>query len=286
MKKIMILGSAGMLGHMVYTYLKGTGKYLIKNASFPYKFNNSSKLLDVTDKLAVEHYILSEKPEIVINCVGILIKGSILNPSNAIYINSYLPHQISKLLQQWGGRLIHISTDCVFSGDKGCYSEIDFTDARDTYGLSKILGEVVNDQDLTIRTSLIGPELNPDGEGLFHWFNKQKGKVNGYTKAYWSGVTTLELAKAIDAAIEQNISGLHHLSNGEKISKNDLLQLIKKIWNRCDIEIEPSDGKTVDKSLITSRDNFKYKVDSYEHMLIDLCEFMKSNTSMYKQYYE
>lgn len=286
MKKIMILGSSGMLGHMVYTYLKKTGKYKIKDTSFPFRFSDSSKLLDVTNKLAVEQYILSEKPEIVVNCIGILIKGSISDPSNTIYLNSYFPHQLSKLLQQWGGKLIHISTDCVFSGDKGYYSEVDFTDARDTYGLSKILGEVVNDHDLTIRTSIIGPELKPDGEGLFHWFSRQKGKINGYTKAYWSGVTTLELSKAIDAAIVQNLSGLHHLSSGEKISKNDLLQLIKKIWNRYDIQIEPSDCKTVDKSLITSHNDFNYKVNSYEQMLIDLCEFMKLNETMYKQYYE
>ena len=286
MKKIIILGSAGMLGHMVYNHLKGTGKYLIKDASFPVKFKDSSLLLDVTDKLAVENYINLEKPDVVVNCVGILIRASILDPSNAIYINSFLPHQLSKLLQQWGGRLIQISTDCVFSGEKGYYSEIDFTDARDIYGLSKILGEVINDRDLIIRTSIIGPELKPNGEGLFHWFSKQKGRINGYTKAYWSGITTFELAKAIDAAIEQNIVGLYHISNGEKISKNDLLQLIKKIWNRSEIEIEPSEGKTVDKSLITSRNDFKFKVNSYEFMLNELCEFMKSNAPMYKQYYE
>ena len=286
MKKIVVLGSAGMLGHMVYSYLEDTGKYILRDASFPIKFQDASKLLDVTDKTEVEQYLLLEKPDIAVNCVGILIRGSISDPSNAIYINSYFPHQLSKLLLQWGGRLIHVSTDCVFSGEKGSYSETDYKDARDTYGLSKILGEVVNDHDLTLRTSIIGPELKPDGEGLFQWFSKQKGKVNGYTKAYWSGVTTLELSKAIDAAIEQDISGLYHISNGEKISKNDLLQLIKKIWNRSEIEIEPSEGKTVDKSLITSRNDFKFKVNSYENMLNDLCEFMKSNTPMYKQCYE
>lgn len=282
----MILGSAGMLGHMVYTHLKRTNKYVIEDSSFPYKFNDSSKILDVTDRLAVEQYIQSKKPEIVINCIGILIKGSILDPSNAIYLNSYFPHQLSKLLREWGGKLIHISTDCVFSGDKGCYSENDFTDARDTYGLSKILGEVVNDHDLTIRTSIIGPNQNLKGEGLFHWFSKQREKVIGYTKAYWSGVTTLELSKAIDAAIEQNITGLYHLSNGEKISKHDLLQLMKNIWSHYNLEIEPSESKSVDKSLITSRDDFKYKIGSYEQMLMDLYDFMKSNKSMFKQYYE
>lgn len=286
MKRLLVLGSAGMLGHVVFTYLKEVKKYEVFDASFPEKFLQESILLDACNKKQVTETIENIKPDIIINCIGLLIKGSQQNPADAIYLNSFLPHQLSNLQRKHSGKLIHISTDCVFTGQKGCYVESDFKDARDIYGLSKMLGEVINDHDLTIRTSIIGPELKPDGEGLFHWFNKQQGKVNGYTKAFWSGVTTLELSKAIDAAIEQNISGLYHLSNVEKISKNDLLRLIKKIWNRYDIEIDPTDGKIIDKSLITSRSDFKYKVDSYEHMLIDLREFMKTNASMYKQYYE
>lgn len=286
MKKIMILGSAGMLGHMVYTYLKNSGKYIVIDSSYPNKFNDSSILLDITDKFELEHYLNREKPDIIVNCIGILINGSISNPANAIYLNSYLPHQLSSMIRRWSGKLIQISTDCVFSGHKGYYSEADFTDARDIYGLSKILGEINNENDLTIRTSIIGPELKMNGEGLFHWFSRQHGQVKGYTKAYWSGVTTLELSKAIDAAIEQNLSGLYHLSKDEKISKSDLLQLIKRIWNRNDIQIVPSDNKTVDKSLITQRKDFTFKVNSYEQMLNELLEFMKTNSSMYKQYYE
>ena len=134
-------------------------------------------------------------------------------------------------MRKVGGMLIHISTDCVFSGNKGNYIETDYRDARDIYGLSKALGEIDNENDLTIRTSIIGPELKTNGEGLFHWFLSQKGNVYGYTDAIWGGVTTLEFAKAIDCAIEQRITGLINLTNKVPISKYELLKLSQKIFN-------------------------------------------------------
>jgi dTDP-4-dehydrorhamnose reductase len=121
MKKIMILGSAGMLGHMVYNYLKRLNKYTIVDASFPEKLNEDSRLLNVTNKTELEEFITSEKPDILVNCIGILLRGSKDDPSNAIYLNSYLPHQLSKMLRLNGGKLIHVSTDCVYSGNKGNY---------------------------------------------------------------------------------------------------------------------------------------------------------------------
>lgn len=284
MKKIMILGSAGMLGHMVYHYLTETKKFKIVDTSFQIKANDNSYLLDVTDKLAVESYIRLEKPDVVVNCIGILIKGSQADPSNAIYLNSYLPHQLSKLLRETGGKLIHISTDCVFSGKKGEYTETDFRDADDTYGRSKALGEVINDHDLTLRTSIIGPELKEHGEGLFHWFMTQKGTAKGYTQAFWGGVTTLELARAVDNAINQNLTGLYHLTPGYPISKFDLISLVKKIWGKKEIEIEPYSAKTENKSLITKRLDFDFSVKSYEEMLSDQLKFMIIHKNIYTHY--
>lgn len=275
-----------MLGHMVYLSLNRTKRYLVTDCSYPDRFSQNGVILDVRDKAMTTAFILDQKPDIVINCIGILIKGSNSNPADAIYINSFFPHQLAGLMRNTGGRLIHISTDCVFSGEKGNYLEDDYKDARDIYGLSKALGEVINVNDLTLRTSIIGPELKADGEGLFHWFSKQKGKVTGYTNAFWSGVTTLELAAAIDAAIEQNLTGLFNLTNGKKISKHDLLKLIMKTWNRGDIELEPCSSKFVDKSLITSRSDFDYSIKSYEQMLFDLFMFMKSERVLYNRYFE
>lgn len=285
MKKIMVLGSSGMLGHMVYNYLAETKKYQIVDASFKTKANNNSHILNVTDKIAVESFINSEKPDIIINCIGILIKGSQKDPSNAIYVNSYFPHQLSNILRKTGGKLIHISTDCVFSGKKGAYTETDFRDADDTYGRSKALGEVINDQDLTLRTSIIGPELKENGEGLFHWFMKQKGEISGFKKAFWGGVTTLELAKVIEASIEQNLIGLIHISNGKKISKNDLVNLFKSIWGKDDISITPIEGKSSDKSLISNRADFNFTIPSYKKMLEDQKEWMQLHLDLYNKNY-
>ena len=280
MKKILLFGATVMAGHMVYYFLRETKKYKIDNVVFRNKLTEDSIQLDVTNNNAVSKLVKTIKPDIIINCIGVLIKGSKENPDNAILLNAYFPHLLKRLSDEVNATLIHISTDCVFSGKKGNYSEIDFRDADDVYGRSKALGEIINEKDLTIRTSIIGPELKENGEGLFHWFMKNSGNVNGYTNAYWGGVTTLELAKAIDVAIENNLAGLVHLSNGEKISKFDLLNLIKKIWQKNDIKINPYNEKSVDKSLLKS-DRFNFRVPEYPEMMYQLDYWMKNNENLY-----
>lgn len=284
-EKILIFGSGGMLGHVVYQYLQATNTYEIIDTSFPVKIHADSRLLDITDKEAVDDYIRTERPDIVINCIGVLIKGSVTDPSNAIYINSFFPHQLSKLLKETGGRLIHLSTDCVFSGKKGNYSETDFRDADDTYGRSKALGEVINDRDLTMRTSIIGPELKKNGEGLFFWFMQQTGEISGYSNVYWGGVTTLELAKVIDYAIQRKTAGLVHVTNGTGISKYDLLKLCQAEWGRENLVIVPRGDKLSDKSLISNRMDFDYSVPTYGKMLSDLHEFMTLHSDWYTPRY-
>jgi len=279
------MGSFSMLGHIVYKYLVESNKYHVIDTSFPVKKDNSSFLLDATDKNAVEHFIKTEKPDIVINCIGVLIEGSNRDPATAIYLNSFFPHQLSKLLRETGGKLIHISTDCVFSGKKGRYSESDFCDSDDIYGRSKALGEVINDYDLTIRTSKIGPDLNQEGEELFHWFQNQKGQIKGYKMAFWSGVTTLEMAKGIEIAIELGNTGLVHFTNGIPVSKYELLQLFRKIWNRKDIIITESDEIRIDRSLLKS-ETFSYQFSSYETMLTELKDYMDKNRELYKDVYK
>lgn len=285
MRKILILGSAGMLGHMVYNYLNEEKRYELIGTSFRTKANANSHRLDITDKLAVESFIKYVKPDIVINCIGVLIRASQQNPSDAIYINSYFPHQLSNILRVIGGKLIHISTDCVFSGKKGEYSETDIRDADDIYGRSKALGEVINEHDLTLRTSIIGPELKESGEGLFDWFMKQKGEVAGFKKAFWGGVTTLELAKVINDIIEQNYTGLLHITNGTKISKYDLIHLFKCIWGKNNINIKSIDGKSYDKSLVSLRTDINLNIPQYKKMLEDQNEWMQLHLSIYEKYF-
>lgn len=281
--KVLIFGATGMAGHIAYYYLQDTGRYEVVNAVYRTKLTEDSIVVDVTDKDAVTSLVRETRPDLIINCIGVLIKGSKDHPENAVYINAYFPHLLKKLADEVGAKLIHISTDCVFSGKKGNYNESDFRDADDIYGRSKALGEIQNNKDLTIRTSIIGPELKINGEGLFHWFMHQTGKVNGFKTAIWGGVTTLELAKAIDAAIVQQKTGLIQLSNGKGITKYDLLNLFKNIWHRNDIEILPFDGNGVDKSIAQS-EKFVYEVPGYEEMLWEQYEWMRNHSNLYSQY--
>jgi len=282
MKKVLLFGATGMAGHVTYYYLRSMGKYDISNVVYRTPLTEDSIVVDVTNRDAVADVVHRVHPEIIINCVGILIKGSREHPDNAILINAYFPHLLKRLSDEVGAKLIHISTDCVFSGKKGNYTEDDFRDADDVYGRSKALGEIINDKDLTIRTSIIGPELKENGEGLFHWFMHQCGEINGFRTAIWGGVTTLELAKAIDFSLDNGIVGLIHLSNGVGISKFDLLNLFKEIWGK-DTVIKPYDGNEVDKSIEKSL-RLDYEVPSYRQMLVEQFEMMKSYSNLYSAY--
>ena len=283
MKKVLLFGATGMAGHVAYYFLRNTGRYDITNVVFRTPLTRDSIIVDVTDRNAVAEVVRQTNPEIILNCVGVLIKGAKEHPDNAILINAYFPHLLKKLADETGAKLIHISTDCVFSGKRGNYAEDDFRDADDVYGRSKALGEVANVKDLTIRTSIIGPELKKEGEGLFHWFMTQHGKINGFKTAIWGGVTTLELAKAVDWAIVRNKTGLVQLSNGIGISKYDLLNLFKEIWHKQDIEILPYDGNGVDKSIARSK-RFEYEVPGYGQMLQELHDWMSEHKELYSQY--
>ena len=274
-----------MLGHVVCKYLEELNHYQIFDASFRNKFRRESNLINILDKDKLTDLIEKISPDIVINCIGVLIRGSNTDTANAIYINSYFPHFLSNLIKKKNGRLIHVSTDCVFSGAKGDYSELDLSDAVDIYGKTKSLGEVNNKNDLTFRTSIIGPELKMEGEGLFHWLMKQRDSVNGFTKVFWSGVTTLELARIIHAAIEQNLTGLINISAKQKISKYDLLKKITNIYTFPNIKIVASDDKIVDKSLISVRNDFNFKLKGYDEMLLELHDFMNLNNELYGHYF-
>lgn len=287
-KKVLILGATGMAGHVVYTYLNETNKYDITTVCHSGSMGSKSYTLDIYNTSELTQIIRNEKPEYVINCIGILIKGSKNNPANAIYVNAYFPHKLSEIVHAElpDAKVIHISTDCVFSGKTGNYKDFDEKDALDTYGMSKNLGELVNDKDITLRTSIIGPELKKNGEGLMHWvfYQKAVGELNGYKKSIWGGVTTLELAKVIDLAIQKDLTGLYQISNNIAITKFDLVSLIVREFS-LPIKVKAIDGVICDKSIINSiRDDFSYSVLSYEKMISEMRIFMENHKQLYTQY--
>jgi len=282
--KVLILGSAGLIGHQVYNYLKDSGNYELHNISYQNKIQDDTILLDARDEKNFIDKIKSIRPHYIVNCIGILINGSDADPENATFLNAYMPHRLARLADEIYAKLIHISTDCVFSGNKKePYLETDEKDGRGIYAKTKGLGEIINDKHLTLRTSVVGPELKNDGEELFHWFMSQSGEIPGYTKAIWSGVTTIELAKAVKWSIDNNVTGLYHITNNSSISKYDLLKLFQK-YTKKDIDIKSVDRKNVDKSFIDTRLLINYKIPSYDQMIKNMVGLIRENSKLYKNY--
>jgi len=284
-EKILILGSTGLIGHQVYNYFKDIDKYELHNTSYKNKARADTILLDARNENNFIETIKNISPHYIINCSGILINRSESNPENAIYLNSYIPNRLARLADKINSKFIQLSTDCVFSGrKKKPYLESDLVDGESTYAKTKGLGEINNNRHLTLRTSVVGPTLQRNEElALFDWFMNQSNSINGYTKTIWSGVTTIELAKAIHWAIEDNITGLYHITNGVPISKYELLELFKKYTNK-QILIRPIEGEDSDKSFIDTRLLLNYKVPSYEQMIIDMINLIRNDRLLYSHY--
>ena len=272
MKKVIILGAAGMAGHMIHAYLRQhKAIYDLITIARNDQLMQPDIQMDISDFSGLRNIIDSHQPDYIINCIGVLNQDAERNIDRAILLNSYLPHYLETITSQLSTRLIHISTDCVFSGKAGNYREEDVKDGQGYYAQSKSLGEVNNGKDITIRTSIIGPELKNNGIGLFDWIMKQSGVIKGYTQAIWSGVTTLELAKFIHYFIQNaTASGIIHLTNNQPISKYQLLQLIKEIYQLDHFSIEPSDNYHSNKSFINTRKVVDYTVPDYKTMIKEL----------------
>jgi len=280
MKKILLLGSAGMAGQILkLELLKLSDQIELVDVARNNKISKPKIQMDITNFVQLEDIINTGKFDFIINCVGLLNSFAEEHPDQAILINSYLPHFLEKTTSSTNTKIIHISTDCVFSGKSGNYKESDFKDGIGFYAQSKALGEVINDKDLTIRTSIIGPDLNIRGIGLFKWLMNQNGVINGYTKAFWSGVSTVHLSKVILEIINRSIipTGLIHLTNNAKISKFDLLNIIKNVFELENVEIVEYNNYEVDKSLVNTRNDLNIQVPGYLEMILEMREWMIKN---------
>jgi dTDP-4-dehydrorhamnose reductase len=222
----------------------------------------------------------------VINCIGILNKNAEINKHEAVFLNSYLPHYLSYITKNIETKVIQMSTDCVFSGKSGNYVENSFRDGETFYDRTKALGELESNKDLTFRNSIVGPDMNKDGIGLFNWFMKQTGKIKGYAKAIWTGITTLTLAKAMEKATKDNLVGLYNLVNNESITKYELLKLFNKYFKNDQLTINKSDDVVLNKSLINNRNDFDFIVPSYEDMIKDMKEWVINHKELYPHYFE
>ncbi|WP_160034918.1 dTDP-4-dehydrorhamnose reductase family protein [Paenibacillus sp. An7] len=273
--KLLIIGGQGMAGHMMVQYFKQQGKHTVFYTSRNKKDPNGL-ILDVNDIHSVDLLVKAVQPDVIINAVGILNQYAEKNIIQAYHVNGFLPHRLANLADQIGARLIHISTDCVFKGDRsGGYTEEDLPDGDTIYAITKSLGEVCSPGHLTIRTSIIGPEVRKNGIGLMHWFFQQKGVVQGYAKARWNGVTTLMLAKVVDEYMTSKVSGLIHLAHPEPVSKYELLLLFKEIWDLKETVIVPNSSFVQDRTLAVTREDVNPILPSYRDMLKELKEWIQ-----------
>ena len=272
---VLVLGCKGMAGHVIYKDLKEAGHTVRGTSRYANSFDDKDVIFfDALQRDSWDAFFEENKVDVVINCIGMLVAACESSPSRAIIVNTLLPKYLEQRYSTTSTRVIHISTDCVFSGDKGAYSILDMPDEVNIYGLTKAAGEIKNEKDLTIRTSIIGLELSEkpnasDNSGLLHWFlsNEKDSTIQGYAKCYWSGISTIELSDYICKNLFSD-SGVIQLCRVAKISKLDLLELANEVFD-AKITITPDSKKHIDKSLVPT-----HIVDkSYKNMLSEIRDY-------------
>lgn len=280
--RVLVLGGTGMLGFQLlksglksdiefFAVVRNKNLMCEKMPSFP--LDNIYEIDDINNFKVLSEILDLINPEFVINAIGIVKQSNFgKNYIANIEINSLLPHKLADLCKSRQIRFIHISTDCVFNGEKGNYSLSDTSNAKDLYGRSKYLGEIDYENHITLRTSIIGHEISGNNHGLLDWFLNSKDQVNGYHKAIFSGLTTLELSKILINVVlnRDSPSGVFQVAS-EPIDKLHLLELIKKVYKK-DIEILPSVEIVINRSLDGSHFNkiFKCEVSNWENMISEL----------------
>ena len=282
--KYLVLGCNGMAGHMISLYLKKRGYEVDGFAKSDCKLVRTI-IGDARDTVTIRKLIEQGRYQAVINCVGLLNQFAENDHEAAVLLNSYLPHFLSKITEQMDTKIIHISTDCVFSGSRGKYTERDYPDGESFYDRTKAMGEINNNKDLTFRMSIIGPDIHKNGIGLLNWFMQQKHCVKGYKYAIWTGQTTLQLAKTIENATLQGAYGLYNMVPNTSISKYDLLNLFNKYLRKKPIQIDSEENFQINKSLErTNFESFNYKIPEYEQQILELGNWMRHHADLYPHY--
>ncbi len=280
--KLLIIGVSGMLGQTLFKVasqqpdLEVYGTVRHRDARvLDFLQTTESRIFECELESAIDP-LLYCSPDVVINCAGIIKQlGSAQTALSYIRVNALAPYVLADLCESQGARLIQLSTDCVFSGRVGQYTETDIPDPVDLYDRSKLLGEVTHAPHLTVRTSFIGfDRFHNQGLSLLDWFKRQSGEIKGYTRAIWSGLTSLEVARNLALlARRPEVTGLLHLC-GEKVSKYELLVLARDIFDKTEVVIRPDGTYACDRSLISSRlTDLGITAPSLRQMLIQLRDF-------------
>ena len=281
--KFLVIGCNGMAGHMISLYLKEQGHDVTGFARSKSKYVKT-EIGDALDLERIKEVISVGKYDTVINCIGLLNQFAESDRANAVFINAFFPHFLAKIAENMETQIIHMSTDCVFSGKTGGYTEDAVRDGTSFYDRSKALGELEDVKNLTLRQSIVGPDIKASGIGLLNWFMQQSGEVNGFTGAMWTGQTTLQLAKTMEAAAKAKIHGLYNMVPDKNISKYELLKLFNHYIKNDELVIHPVEGVVADKTLLRTRNDFDYRIPDYKTMIEELAEWMHNHKEMYPHY--
>jgi dTDP-4-dehydrorhamnose reductase len=260
---VTVLGATGMAGHVIVRYLQQQGHQVTAV---------TRDHLDIEDTKSVSDFFDQLDTDFLINCIGLLVQPSTIRPDLAAIVNSWFPHYAEYRLQNTHTRLIHLSTDCVFDGRSGPYTETSVHTETNAYGRSKSFGEVNNDKDLTMRMSIIGPELKL-GSGLLTWaVTNCSDQLPGWDNAWWNGITTLQLAKCIQQWISNpSVTGIYHVVNNQvSINKYDLLCKINQVYNLNKTIVRTQGPKTVNKILQDTRQEIDWGIPDYSTQLSEL----------------
>ena len=281
--KFFICGCNGMAGHIISLYLKEQGHEV-----FGFDLKESILIPSIAcnafDTETLRKVIAEDNYDTVINCIGILNQFAEQNHALASYINSYFPHFLADVTKGTNTQVIHMSTDCVFSGARGDYTETDHRDNETFYGRSKALGELDDDKNVTLRDSIVGPDTNPNGPSLLNWFMAQESEINGFTNKMWTGLTTLELAKAMEAAAKERVYGIFNCVPEYSISKYGLVSLFNHYLKNDSVKINPVEGTPANLSLRRTRFELSYIISDYDTQIRELAEWIKLHKDMYPHY--
>lgn len=282
--KFLVLGCNGMAGHVISLYFQERGHDVVGFA------RSKSGLVptivgDATDFGLLRRVIGDGHYDAVINAVGLLNRFAEADHAGAVLLNGYLPHFLANVTDGTSTQVIHMSTDCVFSGKAGGYTEASLPDGSTFYDRSKAIGELNDNKNLTLRNSIVGPDIKTSGIGLLNWFMQQLGPdVNGYTGAIWTGQTTLQLAKTMETAAREHAHGLVNAVPGGSITKYELLGLFNKYLRGGELTIRPVDGVAADKSLVRTNFDFNFAIPDYDTMVAEMAVWMKTHRLLYPHY--
>lgn len=282
--RFLVLGASGMAGHTISIYLKEQGHRVAGFSRRGVPFLKEQVIGDARDEALLAEAISEGEFDVVVNCIGVLNQFAERDPEGAAYLNGRLPHVLAGICEGTHARVFHMSTDCVFAGNTGPYTEDSVPDGTSVYDRTKAAGELNDGRNLTFRCSIVGPDPNPDGIGLLNWFMQQEESVRGYAGAIWTGLTTLELAKAMECAALEGARGLVNMVPSTSISKFDLLRLFNSHLRNGSVTIVPDNRIQLDKTLVRTNYSCSFRPADYHRQVKDMANWIQGHQRLYPHY--